>query len=183
MAQNMNVVNDLTLKSGLVHSTAPEQGGQNELKLSVCNSTQLGIHVENCGTFPHSSVYLQYTSNPLSKLECYVHPSWGDAVHRQSLRVGGQGLGSPNNGCVLFWKATIHLRGRRGQIMWTLGEEARLWLKLGSIFPMNVGHNNHIRPGWCSNYSRGEQQWLFEYHAALEKQKLTTWNAEITWPA
>lgn len=42
-------------------------GGQNELKSRFYNSTQRGIHVERSGTFPHSRVYLQYTSNPLSE--------------------------------------------------------------------------------------------------------------------
>lgn len=88
----MNAVNYTTFEiwPNLQHS--PGTGGKNELKSSVCNATQRGIHVERRGTFPHSGAYLQYTSNPLSKAWVLL-PSQFRLRHLQTKSRGrGSGL-------------------------------------------------------------------------------------------
>lgn len=128
----MDAVKYSTLKSGLICSTPLELGVK--MSLNWASVIQLnGVVMWNAPAPSHTPACIYSTQViPYQKLERYFHPSLGYTVQIQSLGVGGQGLGSANNGGVLFWRwkvATIYVRGRRGQIMWTAEEEARLWLR------------------------------------------------------
>lgn len=132
MTEWMDAVHYLTLKSGLIRSTPLELGVK--MSLNWASVIQLnGVFMWKAATPSHTPACIYSTQViPYQKHECYFHPSLGYSGCRQSLGVAGQGLGSTNNGSVLFWQwkaTTIYLRGRRGQIMWTVKEEARLWLR------------------------------------------------------
>lgn len=112
----MDAVNYPTLKSGLICSTPLEPGVK--MSLNWASVIQLnGVFMWNAAAPSHTPACIYSTQVILYlKLECYFHPSLGYAIHRQSLGVGGQGLGSANNGGVLFWQwkvATIYVRVRR----------------------------------------------------------------------
>lgn len=187
VAESTDAVNYPTLKSGLICSAAPEPRVKSSLNWASVIQLN-GVFMWNAPAPSHTPARIYSTQViPYQGLGRYFHLSLGYAVQRHSLGVGGQSLGSANNGGVLFWrcKSGGHTceRTRRSD------STDSVW-EAGRVFPRNVGHDNHIRPGRSGNYSWGRAAVAPHRHKSHHLKRgdeprnvITRWRSQVICPS